>query len=152
MAEKFPKRLKAARERTGLLQKELAGKVGVSRSTVASWESDASPNYPEARYLERIAAALVCSVDYLLGHSDTPAISEEPSPYRAEDLALRWPNLSPDRRRRAADMERDAKAQGIQMHLGRGLTDDEFDALLRDVAVFAAFVAGQKTAPRKMKE
>ena len=62
----------------------------------------------------------------------------------AEALASRWPNLSPDRRRRAADLERDAKAQGIEMHLGRGLTNEEFDSLVRDTVTFAAFIAKQR--------
>ena len=92
MTEKFPKRLKAARERAGLLQKELADKLGVSRSTVASWESDASPNYPEARYLERIAAILDCSIDYLLGRTNirerAMMVQESGSLYGAQPVVM----------------------------------------------------------------
>lgn len=56
-----------------------------------------------------------------------------------------WPNLSPDRRRRAARMERDAWEAGIEdMHLSRGLTNQEFDDLLHAISTFAAFVAKQK--------
>lgn len=59
------KNLKLARQNKGLTQNKLADKIGVSRSTIAMYETDASdPDYETAKELARI---LSCSVDYLYG-------------------------------------------------------------------------------------
>ena len=63
----FAKRLKELREENGLIQKELADKIGVKRGTVAAWEAG---RMPERGALERIANYFDISVDYLLGRSD----------------------------------------------------------------------------------
>lgn len=67
----FAKRLKEARKRKNLLQKELASLLGVSRTTVTSWEN--GTRVPEFETLQRIADVLEVSVDYLLGRSDNPS-------------------------------------------------------------------------------
>lgn len=59
------KRLKTLREQKGMKQDELAQSVGVSRSTVAMWESGAI--MPGADKLPLIADALGCSIDALYG-------------------------------------------------------------------------------------
>lgn len=51
-----PARLVLARERRGLLRKELAVRCGVTPQTVSNWESGANPPAPEA--VSRIAAEL----------------------------------------------------------------------------------------------
>ena len=59
------KNLKIARQNKGLTQNKLADKIGVSRSTIAMYETDASdPDYETAK---AIAKVLNCSVDYLYG-------------------------------------------------------------------------------------
>lgn len=128
---------------------QLAG-APISRSALSLWELDI--HEPDAEMLRLLATYYGVTVDYLLGRTSETIPHETGAFYDSDDLASRWPNLSPDRRRKAADMERDAKAQGIEMHLGRGLTNEELDSLLRDVAIFAAFAAGQKTASEKTKE
>ncbi|MGI5965667.1 MAG: helix-turn-helix domain-containing protein [Anaerotruncus rubiinfantis] len=50
-------------------QQELADKIGVSRSTVAMWESGASA--PRAGMLLSLAEALRCSADELLRNRET---------------------------------------------------------------------------------
>lgn len=66
----FHERLKRLREQQGLLQKELAAKVGVSRSTVASWEN--GHRVPELGTTEKLAHLFGVSLDYLLGRTDDP--------------------------------------------------------------------------------
>lgn len=59
------KNLKIARQNKGLTQNKLAERIGVSRSTIAMYETDASdPDYETAKALAR---ELDCSVDYLYG-------------------------------------------------------------------------------------
>ncbi|MBK1649552.1 helix-turn-helix domain-containing protein [Rhabdochromatium marinum] len=63
----FPKRLKAARERAGLTQNELAKRIPCSRSLPGHWETGRkSPSYEN---LTGIAKALNVSVSWLTGDS-----------------------------------------------------------------------------------
>lgn len=56
--------IKAAREKKGLSQKQLAQLLGVSQPTVSDWES--GRKNPTLENLSKIADALGCSVDGLL--------------------------------------------------------------------------------------
>lgn len=56
--------IKDMRKKAGLTQMELAKKLGVVQSAVATWES--GEGYPAASRLIEIAAALNCTVDDLL--------------------------------------------------------------------------------------
>ena len=61
-------RIKAARKRAGLTQKELGAKLGVAYQTLAQWE-----NYlrnPKIETIQRIADALGVSLQYILGVVD----------------------------------------------------------------------------------
>lgn len=60
----FGKRLKAARVRAGKTQADLAKLFGISRESVASWESDET--LPTADKLPRLAQAVRSSVDQLM--------------------------------------------------------------------------------------
>lgn len=51
------------RERANLKQRELAGLLGVERSTIAKWETGAA--LPRASQLPDLAAALHCTIDEL---------------------------------------------------------------------------------------
>lgn len=57
-------RIKAARKRAGLTQKELGSRLGVSYQTVAQWENDLRS--PKQETLQRIATALACDFYFLL--------------------------------------------------------------------------------------
>lgn len=69
------KRLKELREQRDMLQGELAAAVGVSRSTVAMWESGAI--MPGADKLPKLADALGCSIDALYGREPTGELRKE---------------------------------------------------------------------------
>lgn len=62
----FCTRLKELREEYALTQKELAGKIGAKRGTVAAWESG---RMPERQAVERLADFFGATTDYLLGRS-----------------------------------------------------------------------------------
>jgi transcriptional regulator with XRE-family HTH domain len=61
-------RLKAARERKGWSQRDLAKESGVPYSTIWRLENGATLD-PKGRLLHKLATALEVSVDYLLGGS-----------------------------------------------------------------------------------
>ena len=61
--------LKKARKNKNYTQDKLAKLLGVSRSTVAMWESGSSQ--PDNRLLSVLADTLDVSVDYLLGREKT---------------------------------------------------------------------------------
>lgn len=68
--------LKKARKNKNYTQDKLAKLLGVSRSTVAMWESGSSQ--PDNRLLSVLADILDVSVDYLLGREDRqPTLDEQ---------------------------------------------------------------------------
>lgn len=137
----FGERLRALREAKHENQVDVGKALGVTSATISAYETGVRE--PPPAMLKRLADYFRVSTDYMLGRSDIATTGEVAPLYDAADLKARWPKLSPERRRKAADLERNAKDQGIELHLGNGLTDEDFDALLREVAVFAAFVANQ---------
>lgn len=58
----------ALRKERGITQKKLGEYLGVSRSTVAMWES--GKNEPDGEMLVKIAEYFDVSTDYLLGRSE----------------------------------------------------------------------------------
>lgn len=60
----FGEKLKEARKQAGLSQEQLAEKIGISRSTVAKWET--GMGLPDIDNLKIISDLLDVSVDYLL--------------------------------------------------------------------------------------
>lgn len=63
----FAKNLRKERKRRGMTQIELAGKVGVSQTTVSQWES--TEKYPTLDKIYDIANALKISVSALVDAS-----------------------------------------------------------------------------------
>lgn len=61
--------LKLIRTQKGYSQQQLANKVGVSRSTVAMWETNSSQ--PDNDMLRKLSSVLDCSADQLLGIETT---------------------------------------------------------------------------------
>ncbi len=63
--DNFGKRIADARHETGLTQKDLADKVGVTAQAVSKWERGSS--CPDIAILDEIAETLGVSVSFLLG-------------------------------------------------------------------------------------
>ena len=61
-------RIKLRRKQLGLTQKELGYKVNLTEFNVSKYEREATK--PDVETLYRIAEALDCSIDYLLGKTD----------------------------------------------------------------------------------
>lgn len=59
--------VKELRKSKGLSQRELANKLGVSRTTVTMWESGGQ--YPRLETAVRVANVLGCTIDDLFGRS-----------------------------------------------------------------------------------
>lgn len=59
--------LKAFRERKGLSQSDVANVLGVSRSTVAMWETSGS--CPRSKNLTQLADMFGCTIDELYGRA-----------------------------------------------------------------------------------
>ncbi len=145
----FGKRLQALRHQRQETQDEVARALGVPRTTYASWESEYRFPEDEKDMLGKLATYFSTSIDYLLCRTEDPAplgqlgdlFRENRSAYALSDLAARWPNLSPDRRQRAAEMERDGKVAGVEMEVGPpDITNEEFDAIIREAASYTAFI------------
>lgn len=64
----FALRLKELREEKELTQAELGEKLGISRNTIASWESNRRT--PELETAKQLADFFNVSVDYLLGRTN----------------------------------------------------------------------------------
>lgn len=89
----FSKRLKKLRSEANLTQKDLAEKIGVSRATVAGYETKGKePSYDT---LLKIARVLNCSVDYLMGNTDerSPADKIKKALSEDEELLEFWEEL-----------------------------------------------------------
>lgn len=74
------------RKAAGLKQADLAAEVGVCRSAVAMWETDA--HYPPASKLPAIAAALSCTIDDLYNTSVNPEKGNKHMPKEAIEKAI----------------------------------------------------------------
>ena len=64
--------IKTCRQNKKISQQKLADYLGVARSTVAMWETDASE--PDRNMLLQMAAFFDVSTDYLLGHESLPSV------------------------------------------------------------------------------
>lgn len=72
MSELTGKRIKERRAELGLSQEELAEKTGVTRTTVAKWES--GENNLKQSKIKTIAKALDCSPVWIVGLDDSTNI------------------------------------------------------------------------------
>ena len=62
-------RIGSERTRVRMTQKELAAQFNVSNKTICNWEADAHKCPP--KYLFKMADLFGCSVDYLLGRTES---------------------------------------------------------------------------------
>ena len=72
----FGARLQKTRNLSGLTQEQLAKKLGISKQTISSYESNVKKS--SILTARKLARALNCSLDYLLGleNSETIAIQD----------------------------------------------------------------------------
>lgn len=68
----FPERLRSLREASGLTQEQLGQEIGAGKVPISRYE--AGHVLPNIQNLVRIAEALKCSTDYLVGRIDSPAL------------------------------------------------------------------------------
>ena len=71
----FKKRIKNLREKNSLSMQDLADKIGVNKSRVGMWENNGS--VPRMDALKKLSDFFDVSIDYLLGHDDTSALSND---------------------------------------------------------------------------
>lgn len=62
----FAKRFKRLREKAGLTQDEAAERLGVSRSTIAGYESEEKNRTPRTEVLKKASELFGVSIEYLL--------------------------------------------------------------------------------------
>lgn len=67
--------LKILRDENKISQQKLAKEIGVSRSTIAMWETGGSQ--PDNENLLALAKYFKVSVDYLLGNKNKPTLDEQ---------------------------------------------------------------------------
>lgn len=65
MTDKLPKRIREARNRLNISQKELAERTGISTSQISLFESGGRA--PSIKNIKKLAEGLSVSADYLLG-------------------------------------------------------------------------------------
>ncbi|MBA3926586.1 helix-turn-helix domain-containing protein [Listeria rustica] len=75
--------LKSLRKSRNLLQKEVADKIGVARTTYAMYEQ--GNREPDNDVLNKIADFYDVSVDYLLGRTDNPSVENVTKKYNSID-------------------------------------------------------------------
>ncbi|WP_279387130.1 helix-turn-helix domain-containing protein [Paenibacillus pinisoli] len=63
------------REKHKLTQDQMAERIGVSRPTIAGYESEEKNRIPREDTLHKIADIFDVSIDYLLGRTDDPSPS-----------------------------------------------------------------------------
>ncbi|GIM47583.1 hypothetical protein DNHGIG_31320 [Collibacillus ludicampi] len=75
--ESFATRFRLLREQKGWTQDKAAEVLGVSRSTIAGYESEIKGRIPRDETLLKIADIFGVSVDYLLGRTDDPSYTSQ---------------------------------------------------------------------------
>lgn len=70
----FGKQLQIARKQAGLTQKELGEKIGVSKSAITSWETDA--RQPDIPTIKKLTESLGVSAEDLLEIKKAPPLDD----------------------------------------------------------------------------
>ncbi|MFA8439341.1 helix-turn-helix domain-containing protein [Pueribacillus sp. YX66] len=112
----LPKRLKELREKSGYLQKFVADKLGVKSNTLSGYEN--GTRSPDPDMLISLAKLYDVTTDYLLGKSDSPALTEKDE----QDIAKRMEKLKKDL----------TSAEGLSFH-GEPLSEEAIESLLEAI-------------------
>lgn len=91
---KLAKRIKKLRSEKGITQQQLADKIGVSRATVAGYESRGKE--PPYDTLQKIANYFNVSTDYLLGNTEEKSPADKIKKALTDDpeLSDAWEKIS----------------------------------------------------------
>lgn len=84
----FPNRLKTRRKQLNWTQDQLAQIAGTTIANISNYEH--GNQKPSANMLYRLAQALDCSIDYLLGLSDQADLSQNKKTIPANELIHRY--------------------------------------------------------------
>lgn len=134
----FSDKIKRARDVANLTQQELADSIGVSKRTIASYESQGA--VPRRSTLSKLARALKVSVKYLSDDACTDPLTDiEHDDYVAEARALYG-------EKGARDME-GLLAANTALFAGGELSQEQKDAFFE--AVTKAYFACRDTAKEK---
>ncbi len=90
--------IRSLREQKGWTQAKLAAYAGIARSYISMLENDERPNV-SARIVNRLAAALGVTSDYLLRRADNPSSLQNGRDPLLEEIIARWDHL-PDWKKR----------------------------------------------------
>lgn len=100
--------IREARMQKGLTQQELGEAVGVSKPTIAKWESGQTINIPR-RHQSKLMEVLGLTADQLLGTDpvDPEALAADLADYYRDldlqEIAKLYRNLTPEKKRQAID-------------------------------------------------
>lgn len=134
----FSDKIKLARERAGLTQQQLADKVGVSKRTIASYESTDAQARSSTR--RKLASALNVSYDYLSFDDITdPLQGIDKDPY-VEQARSQYGS-------KAADEVAELLERNAALFAGGDLSEDAKDDFY--VAVTKAYLLCKEEASKK---
>lgn len=91
-------RLAALRQAKSLSQPELAAQAGISQSIIA--KSERGSNLPGAEVLDKLAQALECTTDYLLGRGPDYATPSAAAAHMSFDVFSAQQDLTDEQRER----------------------------------------------------
>ncbi len=80
----FGQRMKKERERKGWSKVYLGASLGISGPAISNYES--GRRFPDGEMLIKIAQVFDCSLDYLLGYSDTRRPEKPPIPVAEPEI------------------------------------------------------------------
>ena len=87
--------LRIIRDKRNINQLKLALEVGVTQESISKYENDTA--FPSKDILIKLANYLNCSIDYLLGRTDSPSLNKEKistEDEKIENLIFRYNKLS----------------------------------------------------------
>ncbi len=133
----FGKRLRELRTERKLSQRDLGKYLKAAPSTIAMYEL--GQREPDFETVSHVAEYFGVATDYLLGQTDVRAKTA------VVDLGARWPNLSPDRRQRAYQMEQAAKGMpDTYLVIPQGTTNEKFDDLMKILGTMVQLMEATK--------
>jgi len=135
---KYASKVKEAREKLGLSQRQLAEIVGVSQRTIATYETNGS--LPRGTTARKLAKALNVSLEYLFNDDiEDPRYGIEKEPF-IDDVRKRFGN-------RAAVEADTLLKQNVALFAGGYLSQDAKDAFFE--SVMRAYLACKEEAKTK---